>query len=370
MSHPRVALLVSTYQRPGHLKRALLSIALQQGVAGKMEVVVTDDGSVDETSDVVDQFAVSVDFPVQFTTHAHNGFQLARCRNEGVATSTAPYLLFLDGDCVLPPDHIAQHLRRRQSGAVVAGDCYRLDEATSERVTEETICSGEFVNWVPWRERRRMATKAFRSRLYNVLRNPLRPRLVGNNIGIWRYDYEQVNGFDETFVGWGLEDTDLQYRLARRGVQFVSIVGQSCTCHLWHPPPPSYVPRARGTTNERRLHRTGRLTRCRDGLAKRCSSDFKLRLVNPEHRFVDRSVIDQFVGGNGPCEVEIVFSPGEGRFSGRAECNLLVLVAEVQPLKGLVKQANVIIPSCNFRGRNHDMRFDCADVEQWLRRVA
>jgi glycosyltransferase involved in cell wall biosynthesis len=78
---PEIALLVSSYQRPQHLSRALLSIAMQRRVAGRMEVVVTDDGSTDDTPQVVHDFARSVDFPVRFTTHPHAGFQLCRCRN-------------------------------------------------------------------------------------------------------------------------------------------------------------------------------------------------------------------------------------------------------------------------------------------------
>src|SRR6266481_4643090 len=105
MAHSEIALLVSTFQRPAHLRRVLKSIAAQRGVSGALEVVVSDDGSQDDTHEIVRQFAEAASFPVHLTTHPHDGFQLARIRNEGAAASTAPYLLFLDGDCVLPPDH-------------------------------------------------------------------------------------------------------------------------------------------------------------------------------------------------------------------------------------------------------------------------
>ncbi len=101
-----LAVIVSTFERPGHLSRCLASLEAQRGVDGLFEVVVTDDGSRDTTLRLIADTARRVSFPLTFTTHQHDGFRLARCRNEGVAASTAPYLLFTDGDCILPPDHL------------------------------------------------------------------------------------------------------------------------------------------------------------------------------------------------------------------------------------------------------------------------
>ncbi len=98
---PDIAILVSSFERPWHLERCLASIEAQRQVAGRFEVVVTDDGSRDRTLPMVASLIRRVSFPLDYTTHLHNGFQLARCRNEGVAASTAPYLLFVDGDCIL-----------------------------------------------------------------------------------------------------------------------------------------------------------------------------------------------------------------------------------------------------------------------------
>ena len=168
MKTPEIAVLVSTFERPLHLRRSLVSIVGQRGVEGKMEVVVTDDGSRDETWEVVDEFARHARFPLKFTTHQNDGFRVARCRNEGVLVPTAPYLLFTDGDCLLPPDHVASHLEFRRRGIAVAGDSYRLDQPTSEQITEPVVRSGQFTQWVPRRERLRLANKARRAWIYSA----------------------------------------------------------------------------------------------------------------------------------------------------------------------------------------------------------
>ncbi|MDA0255694.1 MAG: glycosyltransferase, partial [Planctomycetota bacterium] len=135
MATPEIAVIVSTYERPEHLARCLASLEAQRGVDGRFEVVVTDDGSRDGTLRLLATTARRVDFPLTFTTHEHDGFRLARCRNEGVAATTAPYLLFTDGDCILPPDHLRLHLEARRPGRIVAGDCLRLDEKTTATIT-------------------------------------------------------------------------------------------------------------------------------------------------------------------------------------------------------------------------------------------
>ncbi len=266
MKTSEIAVLVSTFERPFHLRRSLVSIAGQRGVEGKMEVVVTDDGSRDETWEVVEEFARHARFPLTFTTHQHDGFRLARCRNEGVLCTAAPYLLFTDGDCLLPPDHVSTHLEFRRRGIAVAGESYRLDRPTSERITEPVVRSGEFAQWVPRRERSRLANKARRAWIYSLLRLRNRPRLTGSNIGVWRDDFERINGFDENYVGWGLEDRDLQLRLGQLGVRFRSILGRTAAYHLWHPRHPTFARNNEGTANLRYHERPDVEIYCRKGL--------------------------------------------------------------------------------------------------------
>jgi len=258
----------STFERPAHLRRCLVALDVQRGVAGRFEVVVTDDGSRDGTTRLVSALAGSVSYPLSFTTHDHAGFRLARCRNEGAAASTAPYILFTDGDCVLPPDHLRIHLEERRPGWIVAGDCFRLDPAVSKRLDARSIREGGSGAFVPRGERRRIAVKALRAKVYQMLRVPLRPRVSGSNMALWRSDFERVNGFDERFVGWGLEDVDLQWRLARAGVRSRTILHRTAAIHLWHEPAATFVRNGIGTANRWYVDDPTRPTFCRDGLVK------------------------------------------------------------------------------------------------------
>jgi len=132
---------------------------------------------------------------------------------------------------------------------------------------------------VPTAERPRLGLKGLLAKLYEVAVTPLRPRLSGNNIGVWRSGVEQVNGFAEQFIGWGLEDRDLQVRLERLGVRARSIPLQTTPVHLWHPPAPSFTRNNEGTANLDYFRDVAaRPTVCVDGLFKPVESPSIVRL--------------------------------------------------------------------------------------------
>jgi len=326
-----IGVIVSSYQRPAHLMRTLTSIELQQGVEGKFEVVISDDGSEDETAELVQAFSDRVDFPVTFVTHPHDGFQLARCRNEGAAASQARYILFVDGDCILPPNHLAEHLRRREVGVVMGGDCVRLDEGPSDQVTLETLRQGLFPATPP-AEKRRMRSQARKAWFYNLIGHATKPKLIGNNIGIWWDDYQRLNGYDQNFVGWGCEDDDLRLRAHRVGLKVKSILRWTYTYHLWHPTEETQPDEWKNGLNVAYLKRPIRLTRCLNGLQKRNADELVVRLVGtPDRTAAVEEVAPQLANplvGQERTEVEVLFLPGEGRFSGKADCNILVMSEE------------------------------------------
>jgi glycosyltransferase involved in cell wall biosynthesis len=267
ISRPQIAVILSTYQRPFHLYRSLVSLAMQRGVEKQFEVVVTDDGSMDNTAEVVERFASTCNFPVTFTTHEHRGFHLSRCRNEGVLASSAPYLLFSDGDCIFPPNHLFEHLRIRRTGVAFSGDCLHLDQSSTSRIDEPVIAAGAYCSWVAARERRRIQWRWFKDRIYQAIRHPKKPKLVGSNIGIWRSDFERVNGFDECFVEWGCEDDDLADRLRACGVRIATNLGTTSVFHMWHSSDPSQPRSWSDGHNVDYLLRQDKQIRCAAGLA-------------------------------------------------------------------------------------------------------
>ena len=331
-----VALIVNTFQKPRHLALVLASIAAQTGVDGRFEVIISDDGSTDGTAALVRDFAATACFPVRFTSQPHDGFRLARTRNAGARLTESDSLLFLDGDCILPRDHVAAYLERRRPGRALLGYCARLPEDTSARLDTATIASTDLASLAPASERQLLAKRFRKAWWHATLRHPSKPRLAGGNCGMWRRDFEAVNGCDERFVGWGQEDDDLGLRLRAAGVRLESILDRTWSLHVWHPVDASATPRWRDGVNVPYFLRRGRLKRCRHGLLKRSTHDLTWGLPadaaeTPLGRDVLTLLADAPQAATGePCEVEIVLRPGRGRFERKAECRLLLIEGDIE----------------------------------------
>jgi glycosyltransferase involved in cell wall biosynthesis len=328
MASPHISIIVTTYQRPANLRRVLASIAGQRGVDGQFEVIVADDGSTDETPEIVQKFRKLVRFPVHFTTHPHGGFCPGRARNEGVAASRGEYVLLLDGDCMLPNDHVRIQLERRQPGVVRVGDSIRLEPGPSASVSEQFAAHGRLARLASIAERARIKLRAAKSMFYNLRNHPDRPRLIANNVALWRRDYERVNGFDQSYVGWGAEDDDFGLRLRRAGLQLRTILWWTTCYHLWHPKDPTAPAGRTGGDNYTYLRRGFHLVNCCDGLVKRTWPEISFAAAGPLPtggvlRQVFNGARPRFVA-EGSAEVEVLFTPGPGSFTGRAQCNVLV----------------------------------------------
>ena len=262
------------------------------------------------------------------------------------------------------------------------GDCYRIDKDLSETLSEEGARQGEFLNWYVNGEHERLARQHRKARLYGFLRHPRKPKLVGNNFGVWRSDFERVNGFDENFRGWGQEDDDLGLRLRRAGVRLVSILGWTRSYHLWHPRDPSTTVDWHAGINVPYFLRTRRLTRCRNGMVKRGIADLAIQVVGrpaaPDRVAelwrragvpLPASNPDAIAGQSSP-EIEILVLPGEGHFSGRAELQMLVTLDGASLAPRLLRQANLVVSPRRIVGLESPRQFALDDFATALDAIA
>jgi hypothetical protein len=115
-----VAAVVPTYNRARLIGRALTSILDQEGPPD--EIIVVDDGSTDDTEDVVKRYGSAV----RYVRQSNAGASVAR--NTGVALAEADYVAFLDSDDLWMPGHVetlASAARATHDRATVYfADCY------------------------------------------------------------------------------------------------------------------------------------------------------------------------------------------------------------------------------------------------------
>lgn len=239
-----ISVIVTTYNRPDALS-AVLRALLDQTDAN-FEVIVADDGSGDATRAAIAGFRGKPHVGgLKRLVHAwqpDDGFRASAARNLGVFASKGEYLVFLDGDCIPRPDFIARHRLLAEPGFMVSGSRVLLSEPFTKQLLSDPSQQAAHHRGLSYWLAQRLAGNT--NKVVPLLHFPntsLRHyravkwnRIKSCNLAIWRDDYVAVNGFDESFVGWGHEDADVVLRLARRGVRRKGGAFSTEVFHLWH----------------------------------------------------------------------------------------------------------------------------------------
>jgi glycosyltransferase involved in cell wall biosynthesis len=234
-----ISVILTTYKREDALDAVLRGLARQTDRA--FEIIVADDGSGTATRELVERRAAETDIALKHIWQEDRGFRLAQARNRAILASRGAYCVILDADCIPRPDFIGVHRRLAEPGWFVTGNRVLL----SRELTAQILADGSEVerwrlrNWIALRRQRKI------NRLAPLLPLPLGPlrRLRSKtwrgaracNLALWRRDLDRVDGFDATYTGWGLEDSDLLIRLFRTGVRRKDGNFATGVLHLWHP---------------------------------------------------------------------------------------------------------------------------------------
>ena len=218
-----VCLVITTFNWPEALDLVLRSVSNQSREPD--EIIIADDGSLDATKQVVDRWKALL--PLKHIWLPDQGFRAARSRNLSILKSSCEYIVMVDGDCLLPELFIENHLKLAAQRRLVAGGRYLYGVELSKHVL--SINRGL--------DRSLFTRLKFVSLRLNWLRNiiPLRWKHVRTcNISVFRREILAVNGFDEAYVGWGREDSDLVIRLTRNSVRLMTGRLFTCVGHLYH----------------------------------------------------------------------------------------------------------------------------------------
>lgn len=235
---PVASVIISTYNWPQALRVCLDSYRRQNTL--DFEIVVADDGSRPDTAALVAQ--AQVGFPVAIThVWQHDeGYRLAAIRNKAISAASGEYLIFTDGDCFVLPDFVRTHLALREAGMFVSGRRSWLSRrASNDIVASKQAPSRSRLGWLA------AGLTAACNRPLEFVSAPSRARFRYTkadsydraqtcNLAVSRADCLAVGGFDERYVGHGLEDSDFVVRLLRAGVRRKLGSHAAVVLHLHH----------------------------------------------------------------------------------------------------------------------------------------
>ena len=126
----RLSLIITTYNRPDPLLLVLKSIE-NQTITPK-EVIIADDGSTYKTQDIITRFQQDSELNIVHSWQEDIGFRVAKSRNKAILKSIGDYIILVDGDMILHPKFIEDHISQAQLGYFIQGSRVLLSK-------EETI---------------------------------------------------------------------------------------------------------------------------------------------------------------------------------------------------------------------------------------
>lgn len=349
-SGPRISVIVTTYNKERELELVLEAFRHQS--FKDFEIIVADDGSGEATRAVIDQARERADHPVLHSWQEDQGFRAARSRNLAIAKARGELVAMVDGDCLPLPNYLDTILETSKHKHYLAGERFFLTEDEAAALKLEDIAKGgeEILKAVPPREQKRVRKVRRKNRFYRTLRLKVRPKVVTANFVAYRRDLERINGFDERYVGWGHEDTDLGRRLRKVGVPSANALSEALVIHIWHKTESSFAGRVRDCDNADYFNRPFLLSCCREGLLRRSYDDLRIDCQVPELanmaeiKEVFQRNRESFDGLGVEVSVCVVAQGKAPRaFIKNAEVNVLVIERGSQAPSGLLKAAHIVL---------------------------
>ena len=140
----RVSLIITTYNRPDALLLVLRSIEGQ--ITLPYEVIIADDGSTNDTKEVVTSFQEKSDIRVIHSWQEDRGFRAAKSRNKAISQSSSDYIVLIDGDMILHPEFINDHINNAQPNYFVQGSRVLLTQDKTKQALDQQKINFSFLS--------------------------------------------------------------------------------------------------------------------------------------------------------------------------------------------------------------------------------
>jgi len=201
------------------------------------EVVVADDGSGQETRDVIEQFQRESNLDLQHVWQEDDGFQKCKILNRAIIAAKGEYMITTDGDCIPRKDFVAVHRKYAEPGKFLSGGYFKLPMAASEAITREDIAEGRCFDkhWLishGVKPSLKLTASPRQAVVFNYLTLTNRT-WNGHNASCFIKDAIIVNGFDERMKYGGL-DCEFGGRLLNAGIEAKQIRYSAICLHLDH----------------------------------------------------------------------------------------------------------------------------------------
>jgi len=187
----RATIQLCTYNRAALLERVLDACFEQNVPEDAYEVVLVNDGSTDETPQVIERARSRAACAFAVVNQANSG--LAKGRNAGIARATGERIIFIDDDVLPLPNFVAEHLRSHETAprAIVRGGAINVEnfDDLPPPVWSLRDYSGNFF-WT-------------------------------TNVSVPLVAIRAIGGFNESFSEYGWEDIDVGLRFRKAGVRAV-----------------------------------------------------------------------------------------------------------------------------------------------------
>jgi len=266
----KISVIISTYNNPQALRKTLWGYYDQS--YANYEILIADDGSGDETGEVIDAARSQLSVPLRHIWHEDVGFRKSRILNQAITQSRGEYVIFTDGDCIPRRDFVASHARKARPNWFISGGSH-IDVPASihQNLVVDDVHSQRVFN-ARWLQERGMNLRRYRRRLclsrhMASVMDFLMPRagvFLGANASAWIRDLVAVNGF-ESSSSYGSDDKELGVRLGNNGIRSKRLKYSLICVHQSHVRPYSTEQIKRNKENLKTL-KANRTTWIEDGI--------------------------------------------------------------------------------------------------------